>query len=506
MPTLSMNDYDYLHLFEPVTTNQSRFQHEFEPESIKFLGAGGFGSVYRVRSKLNGKEYALKIIKMEYKNVSELTKLFSQVMREVDALSCCDNDNVVKLYDAWFEANISVLDTMQIPTQSFHSKGDSLGSKLSYSEGGEDSVKKIYSEYQPFPMIEYNTMENNDVISISRSGWTDQTNASVNTERTVEEDDESVSSDSSSTDVSGFPRWSKFAGRQENTNTTTASTSSTASGSTDSHDISIHCSQMNTKSYPHSMTKPASTNNNSSALTLPVNNLIVEKLLGSSNNSIYLFMQMQYCDSNDLANQLLAENSLVRSVVYDKELHIRRLNYFEQIVRGVSHLHSKALMHRDLKPSNIFIDSKDGLKIGDFGLARFVTECKYLAFCEQNSNNQLVKYNPIHDNDSEVTPTVGTPTYASPEQKEGLQYNEKTDIFSLGIILFQLLYPYTSDSDRKRTIFDLRSGVFPEIMIERYPREMELVRGCLDECPENRPSANVILEIIDDWKHRLQLD
>jgi serine/threonine protein kinase len=73
------------------------------------------------------------------------------------------------------------------------------------------------------------------------------------------------------------------------------------------------------------------------------------------------------------------------------------------------------ILHRDLKPGNIFLDSNSDCKLGDFGLARVMNHESQFAFT-----------------------TVGTPYYMSPEQLHDQKYNELSDIWSLGCIVYEL--------------------------------------------------------------------
>jgi non-specific serine/threonine protein kinase/serine/threonine-protein kinase len=104
-----------------------------------------------------------------------------------------------------------------------------------------------------------------------------------------------------------------------------------------------------------------------------------------------------------------------------------RLDLFIQVCEGIQHAHQKAIMHRDLKPSNILvteIDSKPVPKIIDFGLAKALTE-------------------PLTTDAifTRIGTVVGTPDYMSPEQADsaGQDVDTRTDVYSLGIVLYELL-------------------------------------------------------------------
>ena len=106
----------------------------------------------------------------------------------------------------------------------------------------------------------------------------------------------------------------------------------------------------------------------------------------------------------------------------------RALNIFEQILAAVAHAHSfvyrdqngsahRGLIHRDLKPGNILITPDDRIKITDFGIVKLVGS----------------------ENTDTFTQAYGSPQYVSPEQAEGARVDQRSDIYSLGIILYEML-------------------------------------------------------------------
>lgn len=107
-----------------------------------------------------------------------------------------------------------------------------------------------------------------------------------------------------------------------------------------------------------------------------------------------------------------------------KKLTVReRLELFAKVCDGVQHAHQKAVIHRDLKPANILITEVDGQpapRIIDFGLASAV---------EAGTGNQAARAEKV----------AGTPGYMSPEQKAGTDVDTRTDVYSLGVVLYQLL-------------------------------------------------------------------
>ncbi|KAJ2237701.1 3-hydroxyisobutyryl-CoA hydrolase [Coemansia sp. RSA 1722] len=150
-------------------------------------------------------------------------------------------------------------------------------------------------------------------------------------------------------------------------------------------------------------------------------------------------------------------------------------------------------------------------RIGDFGLAtkatlgiRSAADSTY-AFIGQSSNTETQGDNSGPSSSECRTSNVGTITYAAPEQLGHQQpaaasgYNEKADIYSLGIIFFELYHAFSTAMERVAVIKDLRQGVFPADFVRRWPKEAALILRMMDPDADKRPSARDILamDLID---------
>ena len=118
---------------------------------------------------------------------------------------------------------------------------------------------------------------------------------------------------------------------------------------------------------------------------------------------------MEYCDNGDL-NTFIQTQKKLNKYLPEKEIW----NFFIQISLGLAYIHSKKILHRDLKPMNIFLTKKNEIKIGDLGVAKFLST---------NSN---------------AVTCIGTPYYLSPEICKEKPYNSKGDVWALGCILYEL--------------------------------------------------------------------
>lgn len=222
-----------------------------------------------------------------------------------------------------------------------------------------------------------------------------------------------------------------------------------------------------------------------------------------------LYIQMQLCSAQTLDDFLKNHEKRVGSVspslshaneyVVDIPLALR---LFKQISNGVKYVHKQGLIHRDLKPQNCFIDEAGNVKVGDFGLSRENSNAPG-AITDDNSvqDDEDDAVEPISMTDAENTAGVGTRAYASPEQMRGSKYDASTDIYSLGIMLFELCYPMYTAMERCQRFGDIRKQKFPPHWINSvqntFPKMHELLVCMLSETASERPSANEVFDSID---------
>jgi len=119
------------------------------------------------------------------------------------------------------------------------------------------------------------------------------------------------------------------------------------------------------------------------------------------------YMAMEYVDGESLKEMLDKQEFPIDKII----------DIVCQICEGLSQAHKKGIVHRDIKPANILLDSEERVKIADFGLAQLIDITKV----------------------TKESSTVGTPSYMSPEQIMNSNVDNRSDIFSLGIIVYELL-------------------------------------------------------------------
>ena len=157
----------------------------------------------------------------------------------------------------------------------------------------------------------------------------------------------------------------------------------------------------------------------------------------------------------------------------------RILDFAAGITEALAAAHEKGIVHRDLKPANVMVTSEGRVKVLDFGLAKDIREA--------NSSDATL----APDEYTKVGVIVGTPAYMSPEQVEGRMIDHRTDIFSLGTLLYEMATgqkPFQGRSsaelasailrDTPRPLGELRAGV-PDGLCQ-------LVQRCLQKNAEDR--------------------
>src|SRR6266851_5598958 len=129
-----------------------------------------------------------------------------------------------------------------------------------------------------------------------------------------------------------------------------------------------------------------------------------------------LFLSMEYVDGEDLGSLMRR----IGRVHIDKALEIAR-----KLCAGLAAVHQKGVLHRDLKPSNVMLDARGQVLLTDFGLA---------GIADQTEGAEVRN---------------GTPAYMSPEQLSGMEVSVKSDLYSLGLIIYEILTgkrPFDSDT------------------------------------------------------------
>ncbi|XP_053979974.1 eukaryotic translation initiation factor 2-alpha kinase 1-like [Hylaeus volcanicus] len=174
-----------------------------------------------------------------------------------------------------------------------------------------------------------------------------------------------------------------------------------------------------------------------------------------------LYIQMALCEKT--LQQWLDE----RSELPSQEMIVTIVT---QVLCGLDYIHSHGIVHHDIKPSNIFITTSNHLQIqlGDFGLA-----------CPLQSETH-------HS-------ILGTHTYAAPEQLQG-KCDPKSDVYSLGIVLLEMLVHTKTHMERVEIIANSKRGHLPMILTATYPKWAHIISQLVQTDPEKRPSTSELLQ------------
>lgn len=183
-----------------------------------------------------------------------------------------------------------------------------------------------------------------------------------------------------------------------------------------------------------------------------------------------LFLALEFIPPNELG-----VNTLEKQIRITKPSLRNILKWALNICNGMSYAKSKGLIaHRDLKPSNLMIDSTESIKITDFGLAIFSID----------PSNQFVDISPS-----------GTPVYMPPEQFiEAARVDERSDIYSFGIILYQMIFggnlPFTIKHTDSLNYFEYFYKLHLELELNYFDSPLyPLVAKCLSKRPQDRYSS-----------------
>uniref|UniRef100_A0A8D1KSD3 Serine/threonine-protein kinase Nek3 n=1 Tax=Sus scrofa TaxID=9823 RepID=A0A8D1KSD3_PIG len=179
----------------------------------------------------------------------------------------------------------------------------------------------------------------------------------------------------------------------------------------------------------------------------------------------HLYIVMEYCDGGDLMQKIKHQ----KGKLFPEDMI---LNWFTQMCLGVNHIHKKRVLHRDIKSKNIFLTQNGKVKLGDFGSARLLS-------------------NPM----AFACTYVGTPYYVPPEIWENLPYNNKSDIWSLGCILYELCtlkHPFQANSWKSLILKVCQGSMSP--LPAHYSYELQhLIKQMFKKNPSHRPSATTLL-------------
>ncbi|XP_061540126.1 serine/threonine-protein kinase Nek1 isoform X2 [Phycodurus eques] len=179
-----------------------------------------------------------------------------------------------------------------------------------------------------------------------------------------------------------------------------------------------------------------------------------------------LYIVMDYCEGGDLFKKINSQ----RGTLFSEE---QILDWFVQICLALKHIHDRKILHRDIKSQNIFLTKDGTVQLGDFGIARVL-----------NSTVELART------------CIGTPYYLSPEICENKPYNNKSDIWALGCVLYEMctLKHAFEAGNMKNLVLKIIRGSYHPVSVH-YSQELRSLLGQLfKHNPRERPSVSSVLD------------
>jgi len=456
----------------------SRYISDFD--HLQCLGKGGFGVVFKAKKKIDDCEYAIKRIYLP-----QCDEAKEKMMREVKALAALEHPGIVRYFHAWWES----------PPPGWQKKTDNSQLLQGVPDGysyalSRDWMLEIHSVFEDEEESASSRCDNDECprrsprkkTSLSDDPLGKRYNFDTGIENLIsdhggfdllrhndvfyEDDDESfmhVSKDSEATEDDSFIVFEQETAEQETNMDSANSVGTSDYGNNNKRTKTLVADDSD------------ATESNDDNLKEKTKKRLVGKCCTRKSSCLteaplFLYIQMQLCKRETLKDWLSERTSVISLS--------RSFSIFMQIVNAVEYFHGQGMMHRDLKPANIFFSLDDSVKVGDFGLVTAITR----------PSKGKHKGKSFHDENH--TGQVGTQLYMSPEQATGRPYNHKVDIYSLGLILFELLSRFSTQMERMQLIYRLKHGTLPNDMVDT--NQGKLVKMLTAENPDDRPEAKDI--------------
>ena len=441
--------------------SMDNMRHRTEFEMMSTLGRGAFGTTFQVRNKVDSNIYALKRV---YLGKVPDAKAKRVLQKEVRVLSSLNHENVVRYYGAWVEQG----DDHHPASQQSQEEQDDSYSNTIFGRGGGGGDYSSSGTWSP-----------NFGGSSSSDNGVDIT---TREEAQSEEEEENLVSchlcQRTYTDWEvSLEHWGLIDAVLES---------------------KFLCQSCYLDSLP--------------AHVDPSTIHIREKQI----MPFYLFILMEYCESTlqQTLDALPCNDGLVGNTPKTDTIKDQQLwTYFAQCVQGLEHCHSKGIIHRDIKPHNIFVH-KGVIKVGDLGLATYNKNSNLLSLKlsrsqdadedddDRTNDQDTAKRSPgrpasngggsASGKGNSLSSQVGTFLYSAPEV-QSRKYDEKCDIFSLGVVMVEMWSQFATAMERALTLSELHNGRIPIEWSVAHPTPSRLAHSMVAIEPNLRPSCSQIL-------------
>ncbi|MBN9689475.1 MAG: protein kinase [Verrucomicrobia bacterium] len=212
-------------------------------------------------------------------------------------------------------------------------------------------------------------------------------------------------------------------------------------------------------------------------------------------NLLVVFDTGMYDGAPYLVSELL-EGRTLREELNSGQLPLRRaVDYALQIATGLAEAHARGVVHRDIKPENIFVTNDGRVKILDFGLAKLRQGNEPTTRPRKTSTDSTTIVDPeaktVISNTTETGVVMGTPAYMSPEQVSGKDADSRSDIFSFGAVLYEMVcgqraFRRGTSAETMTAILREEPEDLTEFNVNLPPGFDRVVRRCLEKRPEQR--------------------
>ena len=430
----------------------SRYATEFSEVGV--LGRGSYGEVYHVQNHIDGQNYAVKKIPLSQKRLEQLQfgrhNQLETIMKEIRTLARLEHTNVVRYYGAWVEQVHSSGHgpPRQAPFELDHEQTQSTN-LLSHASSVDNQSYGIVFEHSESSVAETHSRSASMGYGVSRSDASQRNSHSTTASRRSRSSGNNVEIDE---EVESITR--DFSASQGQLSTF---------GGTDG--------DIFTDGLSHDASKMQVQRRHQDGAGIPAVVLHIQMSLHPTSLSSYL---------NPQPDKGRGDQTVSRRHCYHLMPSLRLML---SIISGVEYIHSKGIVHRDLKPANIFLSSPENSnlktchacqkqiesacqychpRIGDFGL---VADISHLNGPPSEESSQ---------SGPETNRVVGTEFYRPPmnsseiglpeelgDSADDQTFNtvdEKLDIYSLGVVLFELLYRLGTKMERQLVLSDLTRG------------------------------------------------
>lgn len=433
------------------SSSDSKWAEDWEP--VGKLGKGGFGTVFKARNRMDGHFYAVK--QMKCKTIKDMT----EIKGEVRMLASLNHPVIVRYFNAWTE------DDQQDSTET------------------DDST--VPTDPRSFALPTDSAAPPSNMFALPSTGhdFLDPSLAQLSdVEEEEEEEDKESSDDGNMFGYQSPPSDSDEDNSQavesegeENEEDEEPSDPFELQAVANALDDGPKFFESQSPRQQREITKiPSQPQPFKAAGAEPS---MFRRPTQYYNKNSTLYIQMELCETGTLLD-------LIKNGLPDATREIWRL--LRLILDGLDHIHHMKVVHRDLKPMNIFIDAQKMPKIGDFGLA---------SPSQATADGTKVATHIA----GPQSKGVGTIFYIAPEleEKKGSgEYSAKADMFALGVILFEMCFPFKTTTERFNWLGSINrdpTKLPARFDSDEYRVQGRIIKSLLNHDPDQRPSARDLL-------------